>query len=70
MRVWLIKYLEEPIPDVAATREMAYELARDYVESMCPTNVLAALEDSYYKSYDEDFGVIGYLNVISVPVYA
>lgn len=77
MRVWLINYLEEPTPDVAATREMAYELAKWYLENMSLEEnmesyrsvALKDLEDSYNESYDGDFGVVGYLNVVNLPFY-
>lgn len=75
MRVWLINYLEEPTPEVAATREMAYRLAKDYLENMSLEEeeesyrsvALKDLDDSYNETYAGDFGVVGYVNIVNVP---
>lgn len=74
---WLINYAEEPMPDVALSREVAYKLAKDYLENMWledeieyyRTIALRELETDYKESYDSDFGVIGYLTVTRINLY-
>lgn len=74
---WLINYVEEPMPDVASSRETAYKLAKDYLENLWfePETeyyreiALRDLDTDYEESYDSDFGVVGYLSVMRVPFY-
>jgi len=75
--VWLIKYVEDPMPVAASSKEKAYELAKDYLKKMWlePETeyyreiALRDLDSSYAESSDGVFGVVGYLSVMRVDLY-